>query len=488
MTESQELTLEDLVEEFEFLGDWGEQCRYLIELGEQLPDLPESEKVEANRVVGCLSRVWLVPDSKTDREHVWFRAKSDGRLVDGLIVIVGLLFNGKSPKEILETDVRAPFKKLGLESHLAIQRRNGLQAMVERVRNLAKAIDSGSTAPSAKAVGNGQASTPPPALRAVSDLTTASTAQPTGGLIDVEAVRAQFPALAQHDSQGRPIIYLDSASSSQKPQVVIDKEREVYEQYYANAYRGVYRFGDRISRELEQVREKLANFLGAKSSDEIFFTSGATMGLNLVANAWGRKFLRPGDEVLLTLLEHHANTVPWQWVAQQTGAVVKFAPLTEEGDLDLAAFDSLVTARTKVISVTGLSNVLGTIIPLEHISDRARNVGALLVVDGAQSVPHLPMDVVQQHVDFMAFSGHKLYGPSGVGVCYGRSAILEAMDPFLCGGHMISTVTTEGFTTAPVPAKFEAGTLPIAQAIGLERRSILWNVMVWMRFMPMKDN
>ncbi len=480
MTESQELTLDDLVEEFEFLGDWGEQCRYLIELGEQLPDLAATEKVEANRVVGCLSRVWLVPDARTDREHVWFRAKSDGRLVDGLIVIVGLLFNGKSPQEILETDVRVPFKKLGLESHLAIQRRNGLQAMVERVRSLAQAIQSGSSdtthhaddaqSQAASAESSATAAVPPTdRLRGVSQVAASPQARATNHAVsfDVEKVRAQFPALQQVDRQGHRIVYLDSASSSQKPQAVIDKECEVYEQYYANAYRGVYRFGDRVSRELEQVREKAANFLGAKSSDEIFFTSGTTMGLNLVANAWGRKFLKPGDEVLLSLLEHHANTVPWQWVAQQTGAVVKFAPLNEQGELDVPAFDELVGPRTRVIAMTGLSNVLGTVLPLEHISKRAREVGALFVVDGAQSVPHLPLDVVREQVDFLAFSGHKLYGPSGVGVCYGRSAVLESMDPFLCGGHMISTVSTEGFTIAPVPAKFEAGTLPIAQAIAL---------------------
>ncbi len=177
--------------------------------------------------------------------------------------------------------------------------------------------------------------------------------------------------------------------------------------------------------------------------------------------------MKPGDEVLLNLLEHHANIVPWQWVAQQTGAIVKFVPLTSTGELDIDAFDQMVTPKTRVISITGLSNVLGTVTPLEHISHRAREVGSLLVVDGAQSVPHLPVDVVQQHVDFMAFSGHKLYGPSGVGACYGRRALLEAMDPFLCGGHMIATVTTSGFTTSAVPAKFEAGTLPIAQAIAL---------------------
>ncbi|MCC6510245.1 MAG: SufS family cysteine desulfurase [Pirellulaceae bacterium] len=477
MTESQELTLDELVEEFEFLGDWGEQCRYLIELGEQLPDLPESEKIEAYRVVGCLSRVWLVPEPRTDHEHVWFHAKSDGRLVDGLIVIVSLLFNGKSPTEILETDVRVPFKKLGLESHLAMQRRNGLQAMVERVRDLARTVASARPAgESHKLPADQSAGWPsnpatlstqvPVAVMSPGQVRTEPNVAPTRAF-DVMAARGQFPALQHVNPAGLPIVYLDSASSSQKPQVVIDKETEVYEQYYANAYRGVYRFGDRVSQELEAVREKVATFIGAESSEEIFFTSGTTMGMNLVANAWGRKFLKAGDEILLTMVEHHANIVPWHWVAEQTGAVVRFAPLAGDGQLDLEQFDKLVTERTRVISITGLSNVLGTITPLEHVSAQARRVGALLVVDGAQSVPHLPIDVVRQHVDFMAFSGHKLYGPSGVGVGYGRRDLLESMDPFLCGGHMISTVSVDGFTLARAPAKFEAGTLPIAQAIAL---------------------
>ncbi len=482
MTESQELTLEGLVEEFEFLGDWGEQCRYLIELGEQLPDLPAAEKVEANRIVGCLSRVWLVLDSRTSRDQLWFRAKSDGRLVDGLIVIVGLLFNGKSPQEILDTDVRGPFKKLGLESHLAIQRRNGLQAMVQRVRDLANAIASNLPLPTTSASTTADCAVPSPAASTACEeqpnpssvdqtrVTIDDTTQPpmpSPGGFDADAVARQFPALQHSLPGGQRIVYLDSASSSQKPHSVIDKEREVYEEYYANAYRGVYRFGDRVSRELESVREKVASFIGASSTEEVFFTSGTTMGMNVVANAWGRKFLRPGDEVLMTILEHHANIVPWQWVAKQTGAHVRFAPLTSDGQVDLDAFEKLINDRTRVISVSGLSNVLGTVMPLEQIAYRARDVGALLVVDGAQSVPHLPTDVVRQHIDFLAFSGHKLYGPSGVGVCYGRRAILEAMDPFLCGGHMIAEVSTEGFATAPVPAKFEAGTLPIAQAIAL---------------------
>lgn len=496
MAESQELTLDELIEEFEFLGDWGEQCRYLIELGEQLPDLSQTEKVEANRIIGCLSRVWLVPEARTDHDHVWFRAKSDGRLVDGLIVIVSLLFNGKSPREILGIDVRKPFQKLGLESHLALQRRNGLFAMVERVRDLARAVAAGAdwsaqqdadssevcdaAQPQSHTLMSGSKS--PPQKVQPENVIVAPMPAPTAKAridyphgdhsssnrtLDVVHIRSQFPALQHHMPDGRPIVYLDSAASSQKPQVVIDKEREVYEQYYANAYRGVYRFGDRISQELEQVRNKVARFIGAESTEEIFFTPGTTFGMNLIANAWGRKFLQPGDEVLLTLAEHHANIVPWQWIAQHTGATVRFAPLTKTGEIDLAEFDRLVSKRTRVISVSALSNVLGTITPLAHLGDRAREVGALLVVDGAQSVPHMPMDVVRQNVDFLAFSGHKLYGPSGVGVAYGRRDLLEAMDPFLGGGHMISTVTAEGFTTAPIPAKFEAGTLPIAQAIAL---------------------
>ncbi|MGN6136471.1 MAG: SufS family cysteine desulfurase [Aureliella sp.] len=496
MTESQELTLDELIEEFEFLGEWEEQCRYLIEIGEQLPPLPESEMTEANRVRGCQARVWLVPEMRSDRNHVWFHAKSDARLVDGLIVIVGLLFNGKPAQQILATDFREPFKRLGLESHLVPQRRNGLFAMVERVRDIAQAYANSTNADlsagaqgfvpdAAPASGAPATATANRTPSRTSNASGASAAAPapsvvTGGQaealaartgtqpgFDVSAARAQFPALQHFNSAGRSIVYLDSASSSQKPQSVIDKESEVYQEYYANAYRGVYRFGDRVSRELESVRERVAAFIGAESSEEIMFTSGTTMGMNLIANAWGRKFLRPGDEILLTLAEHHANIVPWQWVAQQTGASVRLAPLTNTGELDLAEFDKLLSSRTRVISVSGLSNVLGTIAPLSELGDRAHQVGAIFVVDGAQSVPHLATNVVAQQIDFLAFSGHKLYGPSGVGACYGRRALLEAMDPFLCGGHMISRVGTDGFETAPIPAKFEAGTLPIAQAIAL---------------------
>jgi cysteine desulfurase/selenocysteine lyase len=207
--------------------------------------------------------------------------------------------------------------------------------------------------------------------------------------------------------------------------------------------------------------------VGAASSDEIIFTGGTTAAINLVANAWGRKHLRPGDEVLLNEIEHHANLVPWQWIAQQTGAVLKFIPLTDDLQLDVDRLDEVLSAKTRLLAITGMSNVLGTVPQLSEIIPKAKAAGALVLVDGAQSVPHMPTHVVTDDVDFLAFSGHKLYGPSGIGVLYGRRGLLESMDPFLCGGHMIERVEKTSFTLAPLPARFEAGTLPIAQAIAL---------------------
>ncbi len=284
---------------------------------------------------------------------------------------------------------------------------------------------------------------------------------------DIDAVRADFPILGKALSKGRRLTFLDSAASAQKPLVVIEKEREVYENYYANAYRGVYQFGAMVDEELEASREAVRELLGAASVDEIIFTSGTTMSINLVANAWGRKFLKPGDEILLNEMEHHANIVPWQHIAKATGAIVKFLPLTEDGRLNLEVLNDYLTERTKLVAVTGMSNVLGTINPIGEISKRAKAVGALVLVDAAQSVPHGLVNVQDPAVDFLAFSGHKIVGPSGVGVLYGRRELLEAMDPFLCGGHMISRVYQDHSEYADPPMKFEAGTLPIAQAIAL---------------------
>lgn len=279
--------------------------------------------------------------------------------------------------------------------------------------------------------------------------------------------RDQFPIFRQTLPKGEPVTFLDTAASAQKPQSVIDQEREVCEQYYANAYRGVYRFGAKVDEELEASREAVRRLINAKSTDEIAFTAGSTMSLNMIATGWGRRNLKPGDEIVLSILEHHANFVPWQEAAKATGAQLKFMPLTASGEIDLEQLDSVITSSTRIVTVTGMSNVLGTMPPLKLLSDKAHAAGAVFVVDGAQSVPHVVTDVVRDGIDFLAFSGHKLYGPSGVGVMYGRSELLQQTDPILYGGHMIDRVFPDHSTWAEPPARFEAGTLPIVPAIAL---------------------
>lgn len=457
MPELDQLTIDELIEEFDFLGEWEDQCEYLIELGRELPDLPAALKTDDRLVPGCQARVWFIPEVRKEagRTVIDVRAKSDAMIVDGLIVVLLTLYNGKTPEQILAINPREVFERLGLEVHLVPQRRNGLHAMVQKIREIAAEHAPAPASPAPR--------TAPVALKVSDDRQKAGTIE----RLNVQAVRKDFPALRQMVAAGVPVTYLDSASSAQKPQVVIDKEREVYEQYYANAYRGVYRFGDRVSRELEESREKVQRLIGAERIEEVIFTSGTTMSINLVAQAWGGKFLKAGDEVLLSVIEHHANLVPWQWIAKQTGATLRFIPLAADGQLDLNRLDEVLTQRTKLVAVTGMSNVLGTVPPVHEIIRRAKKVGALVLVDGAQSVPHMPVNVLQEGVDFLAFSGHKLYGPTGVGVLYGRRDLLDAMDPFLCGGHMIERVTQDGFECAQLPAKFEAGTPPIAQAIAL---------------------
>jgi cysteine desulfurase/selenocysteine lyase len=297
-----------------------------------------------------------------------------------------------------------------------------------------------------------------------------STARPaaSSASIDVDAVRRQFPIFDQPLPNGKPLVYLDSAASAQKPRRVIEKERECYERYYANAgNRGDYQFAVHVDEELELSRSKVRALLGAAEAEEILFTAGTTMSINLVAQAWGRKFLKPDDEILVTQLEHHANLVPWQQIAHEKGATLRYIDLRPDGQLDLDRVDDVLTPRTRMVAISGMSNVLGTEPPLAEIAKRAKAVGALVLVDGAQSVPHRPTNVAELGIDFLAFSGHKLYGPTGVGVLYGRRELLESMDPFLTGGHMIAEVHWDHSTWAGLPAKFEAGTLPIAQAVAL---------------------
>ncbi len=284
---------------------------------------------------------------------------------------------------------------------------------------------------------------------------------------DVESVRRDFPILDQRLAGDMPLVYLDTAATAHKPRSVVAKLMECYEQYNSNVHRGIHQLGDRMTTELESAREKIQQFIGAGESDEIIFTSGTTMSLNVVAHGWGRKFLRPGDEILLNPMEHHANLVPWQLAAAATGATLKYIPLTSDGRLDLSTLDELLTRKTKLLAVTAMSNVLGTINPIDELARRAHDVGALICVDGAQSVPHMPTNVRSPQIDFLAFSGHKLYGPTGIGVLYARRQLLEAMDPFLAGGHMIREVFLDSATWADPPAKFEAGTCPFIEAVGL---------------------
>lgn len=296
---------------------------------------------------------------------------------------------------------------------------------------------------------------------------------------DLAAVRADFPILQRPLSTGLPLVYLDSAASAQKPQTVIDVLSQVYAEYYANTHRGIHELGDRVTTAVEEARQIVQQFLRAPRLEEVIFTSGTTASLNLVATGWARKFLKPGDEVVISLLEHHANFVPWQQAALATGATLRFLPLTESGEFDLARVDNVLNERTRIVAFTGLSNVLGTLAPIAELAAKAKQYGAITVLDAAQLVPHGPLDVTTLGVDFVAFSGHKLYGPSGIGVLWGRTELLEKMDPALFGGNMIREVFQQSSTWADLPAKFEAGTLAIAPAIGLGAAIAYLNGVGW---------
>jgi len=282
---------------------------------------------------------------------------------------------------------------------------------------------------------------------------------------DVAAIRADFPILARQ-VHGTGLIYLDSAATSQKPKAVLQAMDHYYEQLNSNVHRGAHTLADLASREMERARQTVASFIGAGSPNEIIFTKNATESINLLARSWGSANLGPGDAVLLSLLEHHANIVPWQMMAAEKGFEIRWIPLTDDGQLDLTNLDTLIDG-VKMVAVSSMSNVLGTLTPIDRIVAAARAAGALVSVDACQSVPHLPTDVAATGVDFISFSGHKMCGPTGVGVLWGRPELLDAMPPFLGGGGMILNVSTDGFSVAAVPHKFEAGTPPIAEIIGL---------------------
>jgi cysteine desulfurase / selenocysteine lyase len=296
------------------------------------------------------------------------------------------------------------------------------------------------------------------------------------GLLDgLDLIRADFPILARTLADGHPLVYLDSANTSQKPQVVIDAMVDHLERHNANVARAMHQLGAESTEGFEGARDKVAAFLNAPSRDEVIFTKNASEALNLVANtlAWatGPLQIGPGDEVLITEMEHHSNIVPWQLLTERKGATLRWFGITDDGRLDTSNIDDLITERTKVVSLTWVSNMLGTVNPVAEIARRAHEVGALVVVDAAQAVPQMPVDVGSMDADcrpdFLVFTGHKVTGPTGIGVLWGRRAVLEQLPPFLGGGEMIATVSMERSTYADIPHKFEAGTPPIVEAVGL---------------------
>ena len=276
----------------------------------------------------------------------------------------------------------------------------------------------------------------------------------------MKSVRDDFPMLKKG-------IYLDSAATTHKPLSVSQREKQFYEEEYATVHRAIYELSLRATEKYSHVRDQVAHFINASGSDEVIFTKGTTESLNLVAATYGRKFLKAGDEIILSLLEHHSNIVPWQLLAEEKGALLKFIRITPEGEIDLFHYHSLLSPRTKIVSIAHMSNVTGTIHPVKLMAEEAHQRGAVFVVDGAQAASHLPLDVQALGCDFYAFSGHKMYGPTGVGVLYGKREHLSAMPPYQGGGDMIEKVTVEGTTYQKAPHKFEAGTPLIAQVLGL---------------------
>ena len=286
------------------------------------------------------------------------------------------------------------------------------------------------------------------------------------GAYPIERIRADFPILSEQ-VHGKPLVYLDNGASAQKPRAVIDQISKTYETGYANVHRGVHYMSQIATDAMEDARRKARAFLNAADEKEIIFVRGATEGINLVASSWGRANLQAGDEIILSVLEHHSNIVPWQIVAEQTGAVIKVVPIDDSGVFLMDEYEKLLSSRTKIVAVTHVSNALGTVVPVDDVIRLARENGSLVLLDGCQAVPHIPVDVQALDVDFYVFSGHKLYGPSGIGVLYGKEALLDAMPPYQGGGEMIDRVTFEKTTYGELPFKFEAGTPHIAGIIAL---------------------
>jgi len=285
-------------------------------------------------------------------------------------------------------------------------------------------------------------------------------------MLDVKNIREDFP-IFKRLVKGKPLVYLDSTATTQKPVAVLEAMDYFYRNYNANVHRGVYTISEEATQAYEETRDKVARFINSKRRESIVFTRGTTESINLVASSWGRANLKAGDEILLTVMEHHSNLIPWQLIAQQTGARLKFIPLTSDGRLDLEELPKLLSARVRMVSLTNVSNVLGTVNPVRGIIKKAHETGAVVLVDGAQAVPHMKVDVQSLDCDFLAFSGHKMLGPTGIGVLYGKTQLLDKMPPYHGGGEMINEVHLEWASYRELPGKFEAGTPNIAGVVGL---------------------
>jgi cysteine desulfurase/selenocysteine lyase len=436
-------TIEDIQSEFEDLETAEERVQMLIELGQSLPPFPEEYCTEQYRVVGCQSMVWFVPQWRDG--HLFFQASSDAPMVRGLAAVLVSAYSGKTPQEIVTYPIEGLFEKLHLKSFLSPLRSNGFNSMVAKIREHAR---------SQVAV-----AAPRETRTAVEDF---------GPIREkIDAVRSDFPVLATKLESGHQIVYLDNAASSQRPKSVIQSMTDLFSEHYANVHRSGHEFAARTTVKVEESRSAIASFINAISADQVIFTNGTTSAINLVAQSWGKSHLKSGDEILLTEMEHHSNIVPWQQLARDLGVLIKWAPIREDFELDLVAYEKLLTPRTKLVSVTAVSNVLGTINPIPKLVSLAHEVGARVLVDAAQAVPHGELDVQLWDADFVTFSGHKMLASTGVGVLYGKRGCLEAMPAWQGGGNMIQSVTFDGFTEAGLPHKFEAGTPPIAEIVSL---------------------
>ena len=288
----------------------------------------------------------------------------------------------------------------------------------------------------------------------------------SGNVLDVEKIRKDFPILSQ-SVRGKPLIYLDNAATTHKPISVIERVRNFDAEKYGTVRRGTYKLSEHATQLYEEVRQKVADFMGAEKKGEIVFTSGTTQAINLVAHSFGKRFVNEGDEIVISNIEHHANIVPWQVLCEERGAKLKVIPVDDDGELVMEEYEKLLSPKTRMVAVNHVSNALGTINPIKEITQKAHAVGARVLIDGAQSTPHIKLDVRDIDCDFYTFSGHKMYGPSGIGGVYGKMEVWEEMPPYVTGGDMIMQVTLEKTTYAKPPARFEAGTPPITQVMGL---------------------